>query len=101
MDLESTKTRNNPDNNRFELLIRGETAFIDYTIGKSGSWYLIHTEVPESIEEKGVGTKLVRESLHILDDMDVKIIPSCPFIKAYIKRNQDQYQHLLADGFKI
>jgi len=101
MDLTAVKTINNSGKNRFELLNQVELlAFIDYKIGKSGNWYLVHTEVVSS-ESKGVGSKIVREALQIIEAMNVKIIASCPFVKAFIKRHPDEFGHLLAEGVKL
>lgn len=101
MDLSQLKTSKNSDVNRFELNLGSTTAFIDYKIGKSGNWYLIHTEVPPEFKSQGVGSKLVRESLNLLQGLNVKIIPSCPFVRAYIKRHEDDYHNLLASGVKL
>ena len=101
MDLTAINTINNQDENRFELWHHKDLlAFIDYKIGKSGNWYLVHTEVVVS-EGKGIGHKIVREALDLIDEMNVKIIPSCPFVKAYIKKHQEDYGNLLADGVKL
>ncbi|MGB5272221.1 MAG: N-acetyltransferase, partial [Eudoraea sp.] len=40
---------------RFELLIEGETAFIEYIQAKNNIIYLTHTEVPRSLEGNGIG----------------------------------------------
>ena len=101
MELDSLHTINNVEKSRFELAVGEHTAFIDYKIGKSGNWYLIHTEVPADIELKGVGRKIVKESLDILDEQGVQIIPSCPFVKAFIRRNWGDYGHLVIDGYKM
>ena len=101
MDLDSLETINNKDKNRFELEVDGKIAFIDYKVGKSGKWYLVHTEVPKGIETRGVGHKLVRESLEMLDEQGEKIVPSCPFVRKYIKDHPGQYEHMLAEGFEL
>ena len=101
MELESLQTQDNSELSRFELKNGDEVlAFIDYKIGKSGNWYLIHTEVVYK-EQKGIGSKIVKETLAIIDERGDKLIPSCPFVKAYIKRHPEEYMHLLADGVKL
>lgn len=102
MDLASLKTKNNTDQNRFELILDDSiTAFIEYKIGKSGAVYMVHTEVPDKMEGLGVGHKLVREALAIIENEDLKIIPLCPFVKSFIKKHQEDYQQLLAEGAKL
>ncbi|MEO9870778.1 GNAT family N-acetyltransferase [Ekhidna sp.] len=101
MNLANHKTIDNPSKQRFELEGDDGIAVIDYKIGKTGKWYLVHTEVPENWEGLGAGYKIVREALNILDQRGEKIIPICPFIKVFIKKHKDDYEHLLADGVKL
>ncbi len=101
MDLASLKTQKNIDKNRFELVLDDTTAFIDYKMGKRGSMYIIHTEVPDEMEGQGVGHKLVRESLEIIEKENIKIIPLCPFVRSFIKNHEEDYQQLLAEGAKL
>src|SRR3979409_1644553 len=50
---------NNEAANRFEMQIAGQTAFLTYK--RSGdSITFLHTEVPESIREQGIGSELAR-----------------------------------------
>ena len=101
MDLASLKTENNTEEQRFMLQLDDSEAFIDYKIGKSGALYLIHTEVPDEMEGQGIGHKLVREALKIIESDDLKIIPLCPFVKSYLKEHLTDYEHLLAEGAKL
>jgi len=101
MDLASLNTVDNPNQSRFELK-DGEKllAFIDYKIGRTGSWYLVHTEVVAQ-EQRGIGQKIVRESLKILEDRNLKLVPTCPFVKAFVKKNYEEYRHLLDDRVNL
>jgi len=101
MDLASLKTEDKKDENRFVLQIEDKKAFIDYKVGKSGAIYLIHTEVPDDIEGKGVGHKLVRESLQLIEEEGNKIVPLCPFVRAFLKKHPDVYRQILAEGVKL
>lgn len=101
MDLASLKTQNITEEQRFMLQFDDATAFIDYKVGKSGAIYLVHTEVPEELEGQGVGHKLVRESLAMIEKDELKIIPLCPFVRSFIKNNLSDYTHLLAEGAKL
>ena len=83
------------------LQFEDSAAFIDYKIGKRGAVYLIHTEVPDELEGQGIGHKLVRESLDMIEKDDLKIIPLCPFVKSFIKKHRSDYEHLLAEGAKL
>lgn len=57
---------------------------------------LRHTEVEPVAEGRGVGSALVRAALETVREQGMQIIPSCPFVEAYLKRHPDQ-QDLLAE----
>lgn len=86
--------RDNPTHHRFELDADGETAFANYR--RDGHVLTIHhTEVPKRLEGRGVGSKLVAGLLDIVRAQDLKVVPRCSFVKAYIKRHPE-YADLLA-----
>lgn len=71
---------------RFELELAGGTAFIDYR--RSGqTLYLTHAEVPVALSGHGVGTRLVREVLELVRGRGERVVPVCPFIEAFVRRN--------------
>jgi hypothetical protein len=84
----------NQGKNRYEYVVDGHTAFIDYR-RKPGLIALTHTEVPTEIEGRGVGTHLAREVLDAVRANGEKVISHCSFIEAFIKRNPE-YRDLLA-----
>ena len=101
MDLAKIDTVENEGESRFELTVDSFVAFVQYKIGKSGHWYLVHTEVPEQVKSLGVGNKLVRETLNLLEAKGVKIVPTCPFVRAFMKRHEEDYRQLLAPGVTL
>lgn len=74
--------------NRLELAIEGSTAFIEYKLAGQ-TLFLIHTEVPQELEGKGVGGAIVQKALQYAKDNDYKIVPICPFVQAYLKRHTE------------
>ena len=54
-----------------------------------------HTVVPPAIGGHGVGSRLVRGALDLVRDAGLKVIPQCPFVRAYIERHPE-YRDLLA-----
>ncbi|WP_370086345.1 GNAT family N-acetyltransferase [Ekhidna sp.] len=101
MDLASLKTRDNSEKHRFEIKVDDEMAFLDYKIGKSGDVYMVHTEVPEKLGGQGVGHKLVRESLEIIENHGCQIIPLCPFVRSFLQDHREDYGHLLSEKAKL
>jgi len=54
-----------------------------------------HTAVPPEIEGRGVGGRLVRGALDDVRDRGLKVIPQCPFVRAWIDKHP-VYRDLLA-----
>ena len=70
---------------RFELGTDGAKGFIDYL--RSGSTlFLNHVEVPTALAGQGLGTRLVRGALDLIRSRGERMVPVCPFIKAFVRR---------------
>ena len=78
----------NEDRKRYELEVEGKKAFIEF-IKTNTQIYLTHTEVPQSLEGKGVGSHLVLTVLKQVEQMDLQLVPLCPFVASYIKRHPE------------
>ncbi|WP_432412923.1 GNAT family N-acetyltransferase [Rasiella sp. SM2506] len=76
----------NREKSRFETKLDGKTAFIDYK-RKSDVMYLTHTEVPEELGGKGVGSSLVKFALEAAKKEGKKVISQCSFVSGYIERH--------------
>lgn len=73
---------------RYELLENGETAFLLYS--RAGNTIrLIHTEVPETLRGKGMGSRLVGAVLLLARDQKLTVIPLCPFVIEYLKNHSE------------
>jgi predicted GNAT family acetyltransferase len=72
----------------FEMNINGNVAFIAYE-EDGDTIILTHTEVPEVLEGKGIGSVLVTKTLNYIESEGRKIIPQCPFVASYIKRHPE------------
>lgn len=87
----------NEEESRFEAFGGGQLlGYIDYTIDDK-VMDLPHTLVLPEFEGQGVGSGLVKQTLDLIRTMDedMKVTPTCPFIKVYIKRHKE-YQDMLA-----
>ena len=85
----------NPDEQRFEARVDGELAgFAEYKL-REGVIVFTHTEVDDAFEGRGVGSQLARQALDTVRDAgERRVVPRCPFIKAWIDRHPD-YRELL------
>jgi uncharacterized protein len=88
-----SEVTNNSEKHRFELAIDGHIAATYYKIS-DGVITFIHTEVPPELGGKGIGSKLIRAALDQVRTAGLKVIPQCPFVKAFIEKHPD-YQDLL------
>jgi predicted GNAT family acetyltransferase len=50
--------------------------------------------VPPELGGKGIGSRLIRSALDQVRSDGLKVIPECPFVKAFIEKHTD-YQDLL------
>ena len=81
--------RDNPDGLRYELLVDGEVVGeLRYRV-RPDAVALIHTEVPEAFEGRGYGGRLVGGALDDLRARGLKIVPICPFVRAYLQRHSE------------
>lgn len=88
---------NNEAEKRFEVVVDGETAVLEY-IRAGGNITYTHTEVPPSLEGQGIGGKLARHALDFARDNGLKVIPICPFVTSYLRRHPEY--HPLVFGYK-
>ncbi|MAY23342.1 MAG: GNAT family N-acetyltransferase [Flavobacteriaceae bacterium] len=96
MDL---RILDNPEKKRFEAPIEGKIAFIEYIRAKDAI-YLTHTEVPESLGGRGIGSALVKEVLQQIEGEGLLLAPLCPFVAGYLKKHPE-WQRLLAKGYHV
>ena len=74
---------------RFEIdLGDGEFAFAAYNL-LPGAIRFYHTEVPESHGGQGLGTMLIEAGLAAARERGLKVIPICPFFRAYLKKHPE------------
>jgi predicted GNAT family acetyltransferase len=86
----------NTNEQRFELVVDGHTAFSTYRLA-GNRIYFLHTEVPNELRGRGVGSVLARGVLDIARERGLKVIPLCPFIAAYI-RSHHEYLDLVSES---
>ena len=92
----TSAVHDNPALHRFELDVDGVTAFTVYR-HKPGVVTFIHTEVPEALAGKGVGSKLAKGALDIVRARNEKVIAECPFIAAYIQKHPEMQDLLVRE----
>jgi hypothetical protein len=76
----------NPAQNRFELTVDGQTAFLTYERTPT-ALTIVHTEVPEKLRGHHLGEALVKAALDAGRSAGLRIVVICPFARAYLRRH--------------
>ena len=85
--------RNNPEAQRFELVVDGHLAEVVYR-SAPGVLVLVHTGVPDELSGQGIASRLAKHVLEYARGKGIKIVVRCAFIAAYLKRHPE-YQDLV------
>ena len=84
---------NNKLKHRFETEIGPKTAFLNYILADKVIT-LTHTEVPSSLNGRGIGTALTKTALDFAQEQGLRVVPQCPFVADFINSNP-HYQSLV------
>jgi hypothetical protein len=86
----------NQAGSRFELDTDGQRAVLLYR--RNGNrLVLIHTEVPEELEGRGLGGTLVRAALDRAARDGLTLVPLCPFARGWLDRHPDAATQVTID----
>lgn len=66
-----------------------EIGTLDYTLDEKNTILLNHTEVSPEYEGKGIGKKLVMESVEYARQKNMKILPRCSYAEKVFERTTD------------
>jgi hypothetical protein len=87
--------RHEPKARRFVIEVAGETGLIRYRELEGHVLDLDHTFVPPALRGGGIASQLTEHALRYARDHGYRVIPSCPFVAAFIERHP-QHRDLLA-----
>lgn len=73
---------------RFEIENAEGVAVLTYRVLK-GHITLVHTEVAPELEGRGYGGMLVRAALNYARASGLRVIPVCPFARAFLARHPE------------
>jgi predicted GNAT family acetyltransferase len=85
-----------PDLRRYEARLgegRELAGLMDYRL-TDDFIVLTHTEVRQGFEGQGIGSRLVRAVLEDLRERQVAVIPTCPFVVAWLHQHPEQHDIL-------
>jgi len=87
------KITHDPARYRFEMEAEGRKAYIRYQPFEGGM-EILSTQVPSELEGRGIASTLTKEALEYAREHGLRIIPSCSFTSAYIRRHPE-YRDLI------
>ncbi|GIK65543.1 MAG: N-acetyltransferase [Chloroflexota bacterium] len=73
---------------RFEVKLDDDVAIVEYQLTGSIITFT-HTEVPPTYEGYGIAGKMAKVALEYAKEHNLKVLPLCPYIKAYILRHPE------------
>ena len=79
---------NNTSLGRYELDVEGHTAVAYYE--RAGDVITFtHTEVPQELSGRGIGSRLARGALENVRAAGLKVVAKCPFMAGYIGKHPE------------
>jgi predicted GNAT family acetyltransferase/glutaredoxin len=88
-----------PERSRYELRLGGRLIGLAAYRRRNGRIAFTHTEVDESCEGRGFGTRLAAAALEDAARQGLEVVPLCPFIAHYIE-GHPEYEELVASGYR-
>jgi predicted GNAT family acetyltransferase len=84
----------NAAEHRFEINTDGQLSVLEYVFKKHRIFFK-HTEVPPSLQQQGLGTKLAHAALEYTRRNGLVAVAVCPFVKKYVDAHPE-YQSSVA-----
>ena len=81
--------RHEPDAQRFVADVGGKTAYITYRQLDGQMLELDHTYVPANSRGGRIASQLTVRALEYARERGYRVVPSCPFVAAYIERHPE------------
>lgn len=82
------------ENQKFYVIVENMESHLEY-VKVNNVLNLNHTYVPNALRGKGIAGKIVKAALTYAEENNLKIIPSCSYVAAYIRRYKE-YEDLVA-----
>jgi len=86
---DTTAVTDNPAESRFQAVVDGHLAVLDYVLDGS-RLVLVHTGVPDELGGQGLGGQLVRAALHRAVAEGLTLVPECPFARGWLEKHPDE-----------
>ena len=88
-----------PDRERYELSLDGEVVGFTAYRARPGLIALLHTEIDQRMQGRGLGDRLIRFALEDARARGLAVLPFCPFVKAFIERHRE-FEALVPESYR-
>ena len=86
--MDTNPVTHNEAKGQFEITLGNEKALLQYHRTEHHIT-LTHTEVPVASRGRGLGNQLIRAALDFAHFNQLKVVPVCPFVKAYLQKHPE------------
>lgn len=86
---EPSPVTHDPANSRFAIALADGVAVLDYRRLDEQTLDYYHTFVPRALRGRGLASQLAEHALRYAADNGLSVVPSCPFVKAYVERHPE------------
>jgi hypothetical protein len=84
------RVQHDPSERRFTIAVDDGVAVLEYRALDGGATLdYHHTFVPPALRGRGVASELTAFALRYARERHLKVVPTCPFVAAYIKRHRE------------
>lgn len=97
--MKAIDVRHNAAASCFEAIVDGLLCRADYHL-VDGVMRISHTEVPASLEGRGIAAQLVRAVFAHAEANGLQVEPWCGYVRAYMRRHPDTHR-FLPPGFHL
>lgn len=90
--------RDHPGEHRYELYVDEVLAAIEVYHVRADTISLMHTEVFDDFAGRGLAPLLVIHVLGEARERGLSVLPICPYVAGFIKKNADDYLNLVPES---
>lgn len=99
LNLDAVTVTHNEAAHRFEATVDGLRCLLTYRLFPDRI-VLQHTEVPPPLERHGIAAKLTRAALDFARANHLRVIPLCPYVSSFLRKNSEYNDLLSADDLQ-
>ncbi|MFC5045988.1 GNAT family N-acetyltransferase [Aquimarina hainanensis] len=85
---------------QFETTIEDQKVTIEYA-QQERKIFLTKLIITEELQEKGYDEEFIVAVFNIIKERNIRLVPTCPIIAKFMRRNRRKYKDLLPVGINI